>query len=169
MTSLTELDPYTGGGDEADRLPSFVFKRITRKVKGVEIPGDGVKGRIMRSQMVDVTRGAKTTKKLVVEVELVEESRGGIVEKATDEDGNEVTRFKNFASGDCVTIWVGPGAGMEAVSTAVREAGATEIQDGAVLEYWLDAHKDTGKENPLNLFAATYEPVIRSTSLDELE
>lgn len=170
MTSLAELDAHvTKGGEDDEKLPSFTFKRVTRQVKGKQVRGDGVKGRVLRSEMVDVTRDNVTKKKLVMEVELVEESRGGIVEKVNDDDGNEVTKYANFPAGTKVTVWVGNSPGFEAVRDAVAGAGGAAIEDGAIIEYWLDAHKETGKTYPLNLFGAIYTPPVRATSIDEFE
>lgn len=56
------------------------------------------------------------------------------------------------------SLWVKPGAMAGALSKALSEAGATTIEAGGTLGMVFVEERDTGKGNPLKIYAAKYVP-----------
>lgn len=154
MTSLSDLSALGGGNDPGDKLPSFAFKRI----------GDKVRGRILRSQIVQVRQDdGSTREKLVIELE-VQKAKGGRVVK--DSDGL-ITGVDDVPAGSCVCVWLNKGYGIGAIGDAVRRAGQTQLADGGTITIEHTEKKDVGKAMPANIFAATYEPPTNGVDFDD--
>lgn len=152
MTSLTDLDAHAGG--DGEKHPAFNFKKV----------GDGCKGKVLRSALVDVTTDFGKRTKLVVDLELTEPSKQGIVLK--DADGDPAG-YDSFPAGTTVTVWLPSGFGIGAVKDAVKAAGETVLADGGTLAVWLDEKRDTGKAKPANVYGAKYTAPATGTPLGE--
>lgn len=155
MTSLSDLDAHAGG--DGEKHPSFAFKRVK----------DGCKGRILRSDIVEVKQDNGTRTKLVIDLELTQESNNGIVNRDPD-DTTIVTGYSSFPAGTVVTVWLPSGFGIGAVRDALSAAGAKALDNGGTLAVWLSEKRDTGKSMPANVYAAKYEPPVGGTSIDAL-
>lgn len=154
MTSLADLSALGGGNDPGDKNPTFTFKRV----------GDKVRGTVLRSNIVQVRQDdGSTREKLVIDLE-VERAKGGRVVK--DADGL-VTGVEDIAPGTHVTIWLNKGYGIGAIADAVRKAGAAQLVDGGTLTIEHTEKRDVGRAMPANVFAATYEPPVNGTDLDD--
>jgi hypothetical protein len=155
MTMLSDLNQYAGG----DSHPSFKFKRI----------GDAIKGRIVRSKIVEFndreTGKAKTS--LVIDIE-VQAAKGGIANKTVDSDGLEKWDINDAPTGETYTVWLNPGFGIGAIRDALTISGATALEDGGTLKVKLAEKRDTGKQQPANVFEAEYEAPKGGVSIDEL-
>lgn len=155
MTMLTDLDRYAGG----DSHPAFKFKRI----------GDAVKGTIVRSKIVEFAdrETGKPKTSLVIDLK-VAQAKGGIANKGVDSDGMEKWTIDDVPAGETVTVWLNPGFGIGAIRDALHTAGATALEDGATLKVKLSEKRDTGKQQPANVFEAEYEAPKGGVSIDEL-
>lgn len=154
MTSLADLSALGGGNDPGDKNPSFTFKRVGDKVRGV----------VLRSNIVDVRQDDGTTRqKLVVDLD-VQKAKGGRVVK--DADGI-VTGVDDITPGTTVTVWLNKGFGIGAISDAVKKAGSSTLADGGLLTVELVEKRDVGRAMPANVFAAVYEPPTSGTDLDD--
>jgi hypothetical protein len=155
MTMLADLNQYAGG----DTHPAFKFKRI----------GDAVKGKILRSKIVEFAdrETGKPKTSLVIDIE-VQAAKGGIANKGVDEDGMEKWTIVDVPAGDTVTVWLNPGFGIGAVRDALAQAGAQSLEDGGTLKVKLAEKRDTGKQQPANVFEAEYEAPKGGVSIDEL-
>jgi hypothetical protein len=153
MTSLADLSALGGGGDQ-EKNPTFTFKRV----------GDKVRGQVVRSNVVDVRQDDGTTRqKLVIDL-VVDKARGGRVVK--DADGI-VTGVEDIEAGTTVTVWLNKGYGIGAISDAVRKAGESKLADGGIVTIEHTEKRDVGRAMPANIFAATYEPPVGGTDLDD--
>lgn len=154
MTSLADLSALGGGNDPGDKNPSFTFKRVGDKVRGV----------VLRSNIVDVRQDDGTTRqKLVIDLD-VQKAKGGRVVK--DADGI-ITGVDDIAPGTTVTVWLNKGFGIGAISDAVKKAGSPTLADGGLLTIELVEKRDVGRAMPANVFAAVYEPPTSGTDLDD--
>lgn len=155
MTMLADLNQYAGG----DSHPAFKFKRI----------GDAVKGRIVRSKIVEFAdrETGKPKTSLVIDLE-VQAAKGGIASKGVDEDGMEKWTIEDVQAGNTVTVWLNPGFGIGAIRDALAAAKATALEDGATLKVKLSEKRDTGKQQPANVYEAEYEAPKGGVSIDEL-
>jgi hypothetical protein len=149
MTDLSDLLKYAGSGD---KLPGFGFTRT----------GDGVKGKVLRSNVVEVKTDRGPQTKLVVELEVIQ-AKGGIVKR----DGDFIAEVKDYAAGDQVAVWLPPGFGIGAIVDALNVAGAKRLEEGGTLTIKLAERRDTGKPKPANVYAAVYEPPT-GVGLDDL-
>jgi hypothetical protein len=156
MTMLSDLNNLAGGG--GDKLPTFKFKRVD----------DAAKGKVLRSNLVELTdrESGKQKKTLVVELELTA-CRGGIVEQHMV-DGLEQTKVSDYQPGDRVAVWLNPGFGIGAIRDALSNAGAAALEDGATLKVKLVEKRDVGKQSPANVFEAEYEAPKGGVSVEEL-
>lgn len=139
MTMLSDLNKYSGSGD---RLPGFTFARV----------GDGVKGTVTRSALVETRTDRGPVTKLVLELDVVH-AKGGRVDK----DGDFITAVHDLPAGDRVAVWLSPGFGIGAMRDALTAVGATAIEDGATVTVKLEERRDTGKPKPANVFSIVYE------------
>jgi hypothetical protein len=157
MTMLSDINNLAGGSTPTDG--TFKFKRV----------GDTVKGKVLRSSLVETTdrKTNRTKTALVVDIE-VAAAKGGIVTKI-DEDGIEQIKVSDFATGSTATVWLNQGFGIGAIRDALLESNASELRDGGTLAIRLTEKRDTGKESPANVFAAKYEPPVGGTSVDDLD
>ena len=154
MTSLADLSALGGGNDPGDKNPTFTFKRV----------GDKVRGTVVRSNIVNVRQDdGSTREKLVIDLD-VAKAKGGRVVK--DADGI-VTGVEDIPAGTTVTIWLNRGYGIGAISDAVKKAGQRDLLDGGQLTIELVEKRDVGRAMPANIFAATYEPPVTGTDLDD--
>lgn len=155
MTMLADLNQYAGG----DSHPAFKFKRI----------GDAVKGRILRSKIVEFAdrETGKPKTSLVIDIE-VQAAKGGIATKGVDEDGMEKWSIDDVQTGNTVTVWLNPGFGIGAVRDALAAAGAKALEDGATLKVKLAEKRDTGKQQPAHVYEAEYEAPKGGVNIDEL-
>lgn len=72
-------------------------------------------------------------------------------------------------SGEVKTLWVEANKQMAtAVSEAVKAAGVTTIAEGGQLAVRFTETKDTGKGNPMKVFAAVYQPPAPATAIDDI-
>jgi ApbE superfamily uncharacterized protein (UPF0280 family) len=74
----------------------------------------------------------------------------------------------DIKDGDEVALFIRSGAMAEAVSTAIREAGAKGLAEGDTLAIAFSDTKDTGKIQPVKLYQARYTPGKPAVSLDSL-
>lgn len=155
MTMLSDLNQYAGG----DSHPSFKFKRI----------GDAIKGTVVRSKIVEFTdkETGKPKTSLVIDIE-VQAAKGGIATKGVDDDGMEKWTITDAPTGETYTVWLNPGFGIGAIRDAISNAGAKALEDGATLKVKLAEKRDTGKQQPANVFEAEYEAPKGGVSIDEL-
>jgi hypothetical protein len=71
--------------------------------------------------------------------------------------------------GEIRTLWVEQGKQIAtAVVEAVQAAGASTIAEGGQLAVRFTETKDTGKGNPMKVFAAVYQPPAPSTAIDDI-
>jgi len=155
MTMLSEINQYAGG----DTHPSFKFKRI----------GDAIKGEVLRSKIVEFAdrETGKNKTSLVIDIR-VQAAKGGIASKGVDSDGMEKWTIDDAQPGDTYTVWLNPGFGIGAIRDALSDAGAKALEDGATLKVKLSEKRDTGKQQPANVFEAEYEAPKGGVSIDEL-
>lgn len=139
MTMLSDLNKYSGSGE---KLPGFTFARV----------GDGVKGTVTRSALVETRTDRGPVTKLVLELDVIQ-SKGGRAEK----DGDFITAVHDIPPGEKIAVWLSPGFGIGAMRDALQLAGATAIEDGATVTVKLEERRDTGKPKPANVFSVVYE------------
>jgi hypothetical protein len=136
---LSDLNKYSGSGD---KLPGFTFARV----------GDGVKGTVARSALVETKTDRGPVTKLVLELDVIQ-AKGGRVDK----DGDFITAVHDIPAGERVAVWLPPGFGIGAVRDALEAAGASSIDDGATMTVKLEERRDTGKPKPANVYSVVYE------------
>lgn len=149
MTSLNDLNRYSGG----DKLPGFRFARV----------GDGVKGKLLRSALVDTKTDRGPVTKLVLELEVIS-AVGGQVET----DGDFITAVHDLPAGEHIAVWLPPGFGIGAIKDALEVAKADALEVGATVTIKLTERRDTGKPKPANVYAAVYEPAVAQVAASDL-
>lgn len=154
MTMLNDLNQLSG-----EKLPTFKHLRIN----------DAVKGRVLRSNIVELTdrQTGKQKKSLVIDLEVLA-CRGGNVEKKRDADGLDQISVTDHVTGEKVTVWLNPGFGIGAIRDALNTAGAAALEDGATLTIKLVEKRDVGKESPANVFEAVYQPPAGGVNVEDI-
>lgn len=118
--------------------------------------GDKVVGRINGlPKKVDTEFGER----LVVELVAVAGSTG-VGKGKRGADGAIV-------EGDEVTLWIKPGAQAAAIRDAIAKANASGLSDGGVLAVQFSDTRDTGKPEPVKLYAAQYQAPVPAVAVGE--
>lgn len=124
------LDSNSGGSGN----PGVYFGTLGDKVVGVIVG---------TPKQVDTQFGER----LVIELRATEASTAAKGKKGADGP---------IVAGDEVTLWLKPGAMAAAVRDAVRESGASGLADGDTIAVAFNDTRDTGKAEPVKLYAAQY-------------
>lgn len=118
--------------------------------------GDKVVGRIVGTpKQVDTQFGER----LVIELKATDKSTAAKGKKGADGP---------IVDGDEVTLWLKPGAMAAAVRDAVRESGANGLSDGDTIAVAFTDTRDTGKAEPVKLYAAQYVPAKPAVDVGSL-
>lgn len=104
--------------------------------------GEKVVGRITETPK---TVNTQFGERLVIELEAAAGSTASKGKKGGD---------GAIVEGDCVTLWLKPGAMAGAVRDAIAQAGAKGLTEGDTLAVAFTGTKDTGKAEPVKLYTA---------------
>lgn len=72
-----------------------------------------------------------------------------------------------IAEGDEVTLWLKPGAMAGAVRDAIQDANATGLAVDGVLAVAFSGTRDTGKAEPVKLYAAQYQAPVPTVAVTD--